>query len=157
MSVIVFTGSHKGYDNDLHDGLMGITIERLRDSGPTVFISGAQYGVDTRAAEIAYELFPEAKHIVVVPAKRHNKTFVKDFEKCRNVGIVVMPPDTDYRDRNQEMVTLARQASMLGGAGPIQVMAFSIGPLSKRSGTSMTINIAKKDGIQNINLVELPK
>ena len=68
---------------DLPDGgekrivkiLSGLTF------APEEFTTGAQFGADTAAAEIAFGLWPETLHRVVVPAHRHNNDLVALAER----------------------------------------------------------------------------
>jgi hypothetical protein len=126
-----FTGSRK-----ITEAQRKLVIKRLEEIKPTVthYITGACTGVDAEVALWAYEQHPEANQIIVVPNRRlHVDDRVMHFH-TDNVMYIEMPRHpTSYRDRNERIVDLSER-----------VEAFWDGRTYK-SGTYMTINIAKKD------------
>jgi hypothetical protein len=128
------TGVSKGYNPELHDEIISRTLLSVPE--PTGFVTGCAFGVDTVACEVAYEHYPNLKHILVVPAAHHNEALVIAMEGKPNVRIVRCPIHTDYRYRNNRLVRLSEN-----------VIAFPLKKLEvPRSGTWMTANIANRAG-----------
>lgn len=126
------TGIHKGYVPDKHDHIVRYVLSRVPE--PKGFVTGAAYGVDTSACEIAYELYPNLQHTIVVPDAWHNVDLVEMYGKKPNVTVMRMEPGTDYRRRNYRLVQLSER-----------VIAFPLVRLEiPRSGTWMTSNIARR-------------
>lgn len=112
------------------------------------FVTGAAYGLDTAAAEVCYELWPDAQHTLVVPAAWHNRDVVQwAFE--REFEIIMAPGKDTVRDaymaRNDMMVNLLTK-----------LFAFPTTPERMRSGTWATIRRARRRGIP-VHYTELYK
>lgn len=112
--------------------------EALADlPAPAGFVTGSQVGVDEAFAEAALELYPEAQHLQIVPGEPgvHGRLLP-------GVARLYLPDGKDrasvYRARNERIV---RESGVL--------LAFPEGPEESfpRSGTWMTVRIARKAGI----------
>ena len=76
---------------------------------PEEFTTGAQFGADTVAAEVALLLWTETLHRIVIPAHRHNNDVVAYAERMRKqagskVAVELMPEGTTYLHRNEAML-----------------------------------------------------
>lgn len=104
------------------------------------FTTGACLGWDGWIFIHLINQFPKMHHRMIVPA---NKSFV-DWEAIklaeeRNAEIIWMPDGTTYRDRNNRILD---DTDLL--------YAFITGNLNPRSGTSMTLNLARERKIRRI-------
>ena len=72
------------------------------------FSFGSTIGVDTIAGELIKAHHPTAELIVYVPAKRDKVDW--SFENWAD-GVFYMPPNTDYKDRNQMLVNVSTALS----------------------------------------------
>lgn len=137
MTAYAFTGSRECSISDTL--ILNGVIKELEDA--TCFISGAQFGIDSQAAFAAWCHFPNARHIIVVPAAPHDKDLVL-WAEHEGIEILWMPEvQTDaiaYMERNQYMVDMANH-----------VLAFPRTAKEKfrGSGTWATIRRARKKGI----------
>jgi hypothetical protein len=114
------------------------------DVGMAVAITGACVGIDQYIAEYLLCKHPDVRQIIVVPgdAKLVSGLFLDRMQQHSSiVTILHMPPGSSYRDRNKRIVFLSDM-----------VEAFWDG--RKRSGTLMTINIARKAGkLQKVTMI----
>lgn len=118
-----------------------------------VFLSGMQYGVDTAAAGLAYDLYPEARHVLFKPAAPCNGSLPGLLPKAEvtNVRKGATPAES-YRLRDQAMVDWV---TGLLGSGKLRLATRSqcvAYPLKaegsqRYSGTWVTVRMAKKAGI----------
>jgi len=146
---VAVTGS-RGFrqgEQEFARDLMRAFLSELDDV--TEFRTGAQWGVDTVAAELGLTLYPEALHVVFVPAAEHNVGVVEEVENAGRAGlvratsVVRLTPDASA---NRSKAYRARNEAMLDGAD--LVVAFpSTKQEQNRSGTWMTVRIARKAGL----------
>jgi hypothetical protein len=134
MTTYAFTGPHtvgEEYRPYIRDCLS------LLDA-PACIVTGCAFGIDTLVAEEALDLFPEARHVLVIPDGAHNSMLVERFAARLDVDVELVThyprnPQAAYRGRNEEMV---RRCDVL--------IAFPLSRTSVRGGTWMTINIARR-------------
>ena len=95
------------------------------------FITGGCWGGDEAIAMAINKYHPNIPHTVIVPYNRSQVS--QKAIQCASPkdNIIWMPEQTSYRDRNKKIVELSDK-----------IIAFWNGNM--RSGTKMTINIAKK-------------
>jgi hypothetical protein len=106
------------------------------DVGMALAVTGACVGIDQYIAEYLLCEHPDVRQIIVVPwdKKLVSGLFLDRMQQHSSiVTILYMPPGSSYRDRNKRIVFLSDM-----------VDAFWDG--RKRSGTTMTMHIAKKAG-----------
>jgi predicted Rossmann fold nucleotide-binding protein DprA/Smf involved in DNA uptake len=127
---VAFTGTRSVIAKD--EALIRKTVQSL-PSDSTV-ITGGCLGVDTLVAKIAHEL--GLKVHTVMP---HNRTQADPYWRTRCSTFEEMPEGTDYRDRNTRMVVLCDRLI----AFPNKAEDHGA---SRRSGTWMTVRIARKLG-----------
>lgn len=123
-----FTGSRKGIE------LTKIkeVLDRFNLTKYDTIITGACVGIDAQVSKLAKEY--ECNQLVIVPFDQ-SKTDKSVFENIGvNDGVIYLTIGTDYRDRNELIVKNSDK-----------LIAFWDG--NKRSGTWMTMNIAKRKGI----------
>ncbi len=143
MKVCAFTGTSNA-DMNKHRLIVRDTVSKLK--GFDEYVTGAAHGIDTLAAQEAYEYFPEANHRIVVPQGFHNHIHVQLAMVAKNIEIEFMPLGTGYRERNQRMIDLCDH-----------LVAFDIDIKKEKfrgSGTWMTIRMAKEKPVP-VQLVEL--
>lgn len=92
-------------------------------------VTGACRGVDSFIARYTDERCPDVRNIIVVPWRRD--VVCEEVMKLSAPMFIYMAEGTSYRQRNETMVDISDE-----------VEAFWKG--DKRSGTFMTINIAKR-------------
>lgn len=138
--------------------------------------TGAARGVDTVAAEASRIALPDARHVLYVPAAPRNR----ELERSGLYTVVWCPKgeplSASYRIRNSWMLLGHRvgdhQAEVYRGLlrlqypgsrveGPVRIpadelVAFVKRPTFYRSGTWMTINIARRAGIR-VDMRVLPE
>lgn len=110
------------------------------------FVSGGCRGWDAVFGETLALAFPDKVHVVVVPA---NKSQVDPWWTKFDAGlvqVVYMDADTDYRSRNTEIV---RRSSQLFYCADYQEDHGK----SRRSGTWMTVRIARQAGMQPTGII----
>jgi hypothetical protein len=106
---------------------------------------GGAVGLDTLAAEFCLPKY-RAKHVLYAPAASYDSTndylpFDEVFVCGRGLG----PVAAIYRQRNEDMLA----------NGCTHLMAFVHKPVYYRSGEWMTINIARREGIE-VGLLVIP-
>lgn len=132
-----FTGSQTLLPEDENLIARTLRIPSLLLDQYNAFVTGACIGVDTYVGKLLAGWFPNAQHVVVVPA---NRTKVdKDYLKWAS-HIINMPPETNYRDRNTTLVKLSNKLV----AFPRHTEHDS---RSKHSGTWQTVRIARRHGV----------
>lgn len=119
-----FTGAQSGCDPKIIKSM----LKNLRLKSGDQVVTGACVGVDAQVAGIVRKNYPKVKQVLVVPYNRSKVD--RRVYQCADV-IYEMPKDTDYRNRNEALVRLSHYMT-----------AFWTG--QKRSGTYMTMNIAKR-------------
>ena len=134
-----FTGSQSGFPEEkILEVLKSLDLKK----GDVVFTGGC-IGVDSQIAQLVNKHFPEVKQVIVVPYVQHLPKYNQNKldKKAMSLGIVFQLPFKEeynshpflcYRDRNQKIVDFSDQ-----------IIAFKKGN-KPRSGTQMTINMAKK-------------
>lgn len=105
------------------------------------FISGAAMGIDTFAALAALEMFPDARHTLVIPAAPHNWVLAAEWEGRGGTEVFHARSGRNaadsYMRRNDLLVALADI-----------VVAFPKTETEEiRSGTWATIRRARKAGV----------
>lgn len=117
------------------------------------FVTGGCIGIDHFAAWVLVHLFPEKRHVVIVPANRSRvAAWWRRVDNGARVEVIEMPPDTDYRDRN---IRLVDECSWLTGIPEFTEHH----PRSQRSGTWQTIRLARTaalDGRHIANPLAIP-
>lgn len=104
------------------------------------FVSGACVGWDAVFGSTMALTYPDKEHVVVVPADQSRvETWWHAFDPGL-VKVVYMDDDTSYRDRNTEIVRLSSQLFYCADYPEDH-------PKSQRSGTWMTVRIARKAGM----------
>jgi hypothetical protein len=143
MTALGFTGtrSTKGHDIELKNYLESAEMIMYLRKFDT-YVTGACEGWDALVGEFLALKFPPpiAQHIVIVPA---DKSRVDPWWEKFDIGlvqVVYMPDDTDYRDRNKEIVRLADQVFYCADYPEDDGR-------SKRSGTWMTKRIAEAEKV----------
>lgn len=143
-----FTGPSAG-----HAGEVDVIVQTVADLPKvTEVITGGAAFVDTIVAVAAAELYPDARHRLVLPQAPYNEDVVLSVTTAlgRDPIIEIVPGKGDraacYRARNERMV------SYLGDGG--RLVAFVRSPSFYRSGEWMTVNIAKRGGVP-VELVPL--
>lgn len=147
--ILAFTGPEEVETDTIQEEIIRQEVQNLFPLGPTEFVSGAAFGVDTIAALAARDGYLNCIHRLVVPNGRHNEDLVRQWEKYvsedplrtdidSRVHVVQrMPEGTDHLARNDEMI---HRADIL--------IAFPRTPEEeKRSGTWATIRRARRKGI----------
>jgi|SaaInlStandDraft_4_1057021.scaffolds.fasta_scaffold34738_2 hypothetical protein len=116
----------------VHRGLLEI-MESIHPEVPERVVTGACVGVDEYIFFWFRAYYPDVPQTVVFPADRKAVDLTEGEVRVTGHTVVCMPPGTSYRQRNEKIVELS---GMVG--------AFWTG--QKRSGTYMTMNIARKAG-----------
>lgn len=153
MLVYLFTGTRALLPR--HWPLLLESIGALCPHGPhnhLCFISGMQYGVDTAAAGIAYDLYPQARHHLVRPAAPCNTALPKLLPNAKeHVAPKGANAGASYRLRDQYMVDLAVQlgdplASGAQGRWQAQCLAYPLRAEGSQrySGTWLTVRLWAK-------------
>ena len=147
--IIAFTGPEEVVEDTLQEEIIRQEVQNLFPLGPTEFVSGAAYGVDTIAALAARDGYMDCTHRLVVPNGRHNEDLVAKWEKWADEDalrtdtdarihlIQRMPTGTDHLARNDEMIHLA----------DILIAFPPTAKEERRSGTWATIRRARRKGI----------
>lgn len=102
------------------------------------YVTGACVGFDTLAGAYMALTRPEAEHVVLVPSNRYKVH--EWWTEFPNVIVVEMAEDTDFKDRNQEIVNRS-DVLMYCALFPEDHGA------SRRSGTWQTIRMARRKPI----------
>jgi predicted Rossmann fold nucleotide-binding protein DprA/Smf involved in DNA uptake len=126
-----FTGS-RHLTGEMQEAIKRALIETQVDA---TIVTGACLGVDAYVALIAWRT-PYLKVHTIVPADRSR---VDPYWRDHCDTFEEMPPGTTYRDRNERIVALSDRL--------IAVPDYpEDAPESRRSGTWMTIRIARRTG-----------
>jgi len=138
--ILGFTGSsHLGLQ-PTQDRLI-LNLYRLAEEvKPSRVVTGACVGVDTFVYEFFNKFYPDIPQTVVFPADRKAVGLTEDGVRAAGHTVVVMPDGTSYRQRNKKIVELSDKLA-----------AFWTG--QTRSGTFMTMNIARKAGKLTLDYV----
>jgi hypothetical protein len=148
--------------SSLHPNQRRYAVERMAALlGNTAARSGCAYGLDTAAAYTAVAVGADLE--LFVPFAPHNGTLVSGLARAEDVHVIHIPKwpghaktADQYRRRNNWMI-LGNSANEHGIIVPCdRLHAFVLRPTFYRSGEWMTINIAKRAGIDVI-LEGLPK
>ncbi len=122
-----FTGSQKGTD----DKTVLKVLKSLKLTKDDTVVTGACIGIDAQVALLVAKHYPKVKQLIIVPG---NKSKVdNNVLKIKNAKYIFMSKNTTYRMRNERLVEESDR-----------FIAFWTG--IQRSGTFMTMNIAKKAG-----------
>ena len=121
-----FTGSQKGCDTKI----LGGDLDILNLKSGDWLITGACIGVDAQIFHLAKDRYPEIPQLVIFP---YNRDKIDTTIEAYANDVIWMPQGTDYRDRNERIV-----------AESDRIIAFWTG--KERSGTYMTMNIARRAG-----------
>lgn len=132
------SGTRETLPDETRRTLAGLVQDAVEDHGIVKFISGACIGFDAWFGAFAATLWPEAEHLVIVPADR-SRVDPWWLEFPRPVRVLHMPPETSYRARNLALVS----GSHLLFAAPAAAERES-----RRSGTWMTIRMAREIHVQ---------
>lgn len=103
------------------------------------YVTGACVGGDAFIGRWLYDRYPDAEHVVIVPADRSQVDEWWTGVSGRPVTVTEMPPGTTYADRNARLVAEG-QAVFAFPAYPEN------DPRSKRSGTWMTVRMGRRAG-----------
>ncbi len=119
-----FTGSQMG----CAEFILIRELKRLNLKKDDIVITGACVGIDSQIHHLVKRNYPDVETLVIVPAN-----FAKVDQTCfvTELNAIFMPKGSSYRDRNTRIVKESDK-----------VVAFWTG--RQRSGTYMTINIAKR-------------
>lgn len=120
-----------------------------RDDTPSEFVTGGAVGFDHHIGLYLTEMYPGARHTIIVPANRSKvKNWWKDLDYSEiPVEVIEMPHGTSYRERDQAIVN--HSDALLSAA------AFAEDdPRSIRSGTWMTVRLARAKGIPIGNMTK---
>jgi hypothetical protein len=113
----------------------------LADLDADGYVTGGCVGGDAFIARTLVRLYPQARHIVVVPADRSRVEYW--WLHCKPVDhlqVILMSPGTSHRDRNVDIV---ERSSRL-----ITFPLFTeTDLLSRRSGTWQTVRLARRAGL----------
>lgn len=141
---IGFTGSRQPFHDPAE--ILTRTLTGLYRAGQ--FVTGACTGVDADLGRFLAQAYPDVPQTVIVPAARDriDRWWLKpDGDRSRlypevTIDVRLMPPGTDYRDRNQAIVDLS---TILVGYPQLPEKD----PAMRRSGSWQTIRMARAKGI----------
>ena len=142
MNVLGTTGTRNIAQND-----EPLYVERLTNpemlfwlSNFDAFVSGACTGWDAVWGSTMRLTFPDKLHFVIVPA---NRSQIEPWWEAFDLGtvhLILMAKDTDYRARNEKIVEMSTHLYYCADYPEDHGK-------SRRSGTWMTVRIARKAGI----------
>jgi hypothetical protein len=116
--VLGFTGTRTINDDDKETIAKFLRTPSFEIDRFQTFVTGACIGVDAYVGELMSRWFPLARHVVIIN----------------------MPPESSYRDRNLNIVRLSNK--LIGFPRYAEH-----DPRSRRSGTWMTVRIARRLGV----------
>jgi hypothetical protein len=125
-----FTGSR--YVAPEHHSFIDLVLENYLDGSE--YTTGAQAGIDTFVLRRLAPKLSEAHHRVIVPSAPHLERYLAMADE-----VIYLPPSREpYRDRNEKILEYTDV-----------LIALPLHPEEEqpRSGTWMTIRMAKKAGI----------
>lgn len=114
-------------------------VETLFGLHADEFTTGGARGLDVLAAEVCLFTFPDALHRVVAPDRPYDDQKVA-WLVGEGVELERMPKGTSYRDRNERLVDYA-------DGEDDRFIGFVARPTFYRSGEWMTLNIARRRGL----------
>lgn len=119
-----FTGSQSGCDDEIIIKVLAELPLEIDD----IVVTGGCIGIDAQVFYIVTELYPLVRQLVVFPGylKKVDGGIIAQAKEA-----IYMPKESNYRDRNERLVTESDKMT-----------AFWTG--KQRSGTYMTINIARR-------------
>jgi len=135
--VLGFTGTRTINDDDKETIAKFLRTPSFEIDRFQTFVTGACIGVDAYVGELMSRWFPLARHVVVVPSDRSR---VDPGYLVWASQIINMPPESSYRDRNLNIVRLSNK--LIGFPRYPEH-----DPRSRRSGTWMTVRIARRLGV----------
>ncbi len=154
-----FTGHRKGLGNVIKDLLPKLksSISYLYSKGVTDFCVGGALGFDTMAATQVLDLkrdHPNMRLILYLPYRNQSEHWKEDHKRfyqyiLKNCDEVHYAFDGDVKDYSESKEYLLMRNRMMADRG-MYCIAFYSG--SKRSGTGYTVEYAKKNGCEIINL-----
>lgn len=130
-----FTGPKSGCSEEL----ILQTLKELNLTPNDTIVTGACTGLDSQISHLVKRDYPFVKQKIVVP---YDRKYV-DVTTFANGTVIEMPEGTSYRNRNEKMVSLVGYCINESGIKE-GMIAFWNG--NKRSGTYMTMNIARRQG-----------
>lgn len=124
-----------------------------QSTGGSEFTTGACVGFDAIAAHCLLDNFPDAVHRLVVPANQSqvDHEIIERFQRLQGNRHIIeyMPDGTTYRQRNERILHHADKL--------VAVAEFpELNTRSTRSGTWMTVRIARRLGLPVRELVIWP-
>jgi len=129
---IGFTGSRNAVSEFQRDRILDI-LQSLTDAKR--FITGGCVGMDHLVGVTMLKIAPDKEHVVIVPANRSRiAAWWRPYGDA--VKVIEMPPESDYRARNREIVL--RSSALV--AFPSHAESH---PACRRSGTWQTIRMAE--------------
>lgn len=113
------------------------------------YVTGACIGFDVFIGKYLAMTYPDAIHRVIVPANRSQIARWWDSPYFSHVTVQEMPPNSTYKQRNQEIVNVSTRLEYCAAFTEKHGN-------SQRSGTWQTIRMARRKGIpvQGIALQE---
>lgn len=128
------------------------TVERLIGAGVSEFRAGGALGFDTLAAATVLELkekYPEISLVLMLPCRDQDKGW-SDENKARYKEIMARADEVKVlAEHYYRGCMFVRNRALVDGS------AYCIAYLtSERGGTAMTVNYAKKQNLEIINLGE---
>ena len=126
-----FTGSQRGTS----DKVILKLLKSLKLTSKDTLVTGACIGLDAQIAILAAKHYPKVPQLIIYPGPKYKVdkrlSHLKMNFGAENVKYIFMKVNTTYRMRNERLVEESDK-----------IIAFWTGV--KRSGTYMTMNIAKK-------------